>query len=74
MSAVIVVCLRNLQENRHGTMLDQLVQQGHDVSLTHCLNQCVGCRRGPALSIDGAWIGAADEAALQNEVDARLLK
>ncbi|WP_133257523.1 hypothetical protein [Paenibacillus montanisoli] len=66
--------MRNLQENRHGVLLDQLVEEGHDVSLAHCLNQCIGCRKGPSLSMDGSWIGAADEAELRASVKAKLPK
>ncbi|WP_308639454.1 hypothetical protein [Paenibacillus silvisoli] len=74
MKSVFVVCLRNLQENQHGMLLDQLVGDGHDVSLAHCLNQCVGCRRGPALSMDGTWIGSADESELRDAIEAQLPK
>ncbi|MBM7563069.1 hypothetical protein [Paenibacillus sacheonensis] len=65
MSAVIVCCLRNLQENRHGELLNELVAAGHDVSLAHCLNHCIGCRKGPSLTMDGQWIGASDQAELR---------
>ncbi|SFI63330.1 hypothetical protein SAMN02799624_01738 [Paenibacillus sp. UNC496MF] len=58
-------CLRNLQENRHGDLLDELAEAGHDVSLAHCLHQCAGCRRGPALEKDGIWHGASDKEALR---------
>ncbi|REE94610.1 hypothetical protein A8990_101406 [Paenibacillus taihuensis] len=72
MPSVIVCCLRNLQENRHGTLLDELVEMGHEVSLDRCLNQCVGCRRGPALSMDGIWIGSTSEALLRQELEPKL--
>ncbi|SEO95029.1 hypothetical protein [Paenibacillus sp. OV219] len=72
MPSTIVCCLRNLQENRHGSLLDELVALGHDVSLVHCLNQCIGCRRGPSLSLNGLWIGATSEAQLRQELESRL--
>lgn len=51
----VTCCVNNFQQFRYGNILQELVDQGHDVQLKRCQSQCVGCRRQPAAMVDGTW-------------------
>jgi uncharacterized protein YuzB (UPF0349 family) len=60
MSKNVTCCVNNFQQFRYGNILQELVDQGHDVQLERCQSQCVSCRRQPTAIVDGMWKGFDD--------------
>jgi uncharacterized protein YuzB (UPF0349 family) len=55
MKKQIYCCVNNLAQFQYGSILQELVDQGHSVELERCQSQCVGCSQHPAATVDGQW-------------------
>jgi hypothetical protein len=53
----VLCCVNNFQQFQYGPILQEMVDNAHEVRLDRCQSQCVGCRLQPAAIIDGKWIG-----------------
>ncbi|MFD2611920.1 hypothetical protein [Paenibacillus gansuensis] len=72
METVMMCCIRNLQQYRHGLLLEKYAKAGCLVTVERCLSQCIGCGKGPSVTVGNVWVGAESVEALEKQIDIRL--